>query len=226
MTELRLATPSEVRTRIDAIHEDIRIPHPSDKFPNGEIVVPWETIQVTDRLALLGGFRISEIVTKRNRGKGNTSDTLSLEETEHKATGEKTLLIRVNALKKKDPVTREIGIPLDPRHEPWAEPVWDTWNNNDKKNPCNLSRQQAWAANRAIFNGLGYKVKGRDDLKPGSDHLLRHIRVTELRQMQLTREERTAFFSWSAMNLGGAVVMDDYDKPEWFEWFPKLLKAR
>jgi hypothetical protein len=54
---------------------------------------------------------------------------------------------------------------------------------------------------------------------------MRHIRTGELRnRFQLTREERTAFYRWSTMNLEGAAVMDEYDQPEWFEYFPKLLK--
>ena len=223
MTVLHLASPSEVRAAVDAVHEDIRIPHPSEKFPKGEIVVPWRIITTVDRLALLGGFRISEIVTKRNKDEGNTSDTLSLEETEHKATGEKVLLIKVYALKKKNPVQREIGLPLDQRHEPWSSMVKYQWDKAGG-NPCNISRQTAWVANRVIFKGLGYKIWNREDPKPGSNHFLRHIRAQELRELQLSPEERVSFFKWSARGVGLNPMLFTYSQPEWFEYFPKLLK--
>jgi len=252
MTVLHLASPAEVRARVDAVHEDIRIPHPSAKFPRGEIVVPWKTITTVDRLALLGGFRISEIVTKFSGEKGNTSNTLSIDDNViHRDTKQKVLLIRVNTLKKKAPVQREIGIPLSQEHEPWASMVAYQWRNAGG-NPCNISRQVAWAANRIIFKGLGYKVRSwirykrnekqriqRDangkkiiieiipeHIKQGSDHFLRHIRTTELRQMQFTPEERANFYKWSPITFGGNPLLETYDNIEWFEMFPKLLKER
>jgi hypothetical protein len=242
MENLRYSTPTEVRATINRISKDIRIPHPSAKFPNGEIVVKWETLATVDSLALLGGFRISEIVTKYWEKEGNTSRTLNLETTTHRGTGEEVLFIKVYALKKKSPVERQIGIPLNRKHEPLAEFVWYQWDKH-KGNPCNISRQVAWAANRIIFKGLQYRIaprtifirdkKGKflldhtipEHSKYGANHFLRHIRAQELREMQLTPEERVSFFQWSSRGVGLNPMLSTYSQPEWFEYFPKLLKV-
>lgn len=220
MSELKIATPRDIRQTIDSLHEDIRFPCPTPKYPHGEKVVKWETLQTTDRLGYLGGFRISELVT-RYHGEGNTSSTLEMEITEHFNTKEEVLIIRVNALKKKKEIVREIGLPLSEEYEPWSKPVWEAYEKNDYQNPCYLNRKYAWGGNRVLFDGLGYRVEGRQELKAGSDHILRHVRSTELRQLQLTPEERVSFFRWANTKNP---LLSTYDPIEWFEYFPKFLQ--
>lgn len=251
MGEIRVAAPEDVRRRIATLNRDIEIPHPSKKFPKGIIRVKASTLRGVDMLAYIGGLRIDEVCGKAY-GNVNTSATLSLTEDTHRGTGEPVLIIRVNALKKKLPTLREIGIPLRPQHEPFARPVLDAWKGNGEK-PFSIDRFTAYRANLILFAGLEYRVKPRliyrrdaenklvrdennkkilDRMVPEhsqgiSNHGMRHIRTTELRnRFQLTREERTAFYRWSTMNLEGAAVMDDYDQPEWFEYFPKLLTVK
>jgi hypothetical protein len=246
-----VSTPEELRRRIATITKDIIIPYPSKKFPKGEIHVKASTLRSLDMLAFLGGFRIDEICGKAY-GNANTSHTLTLKEDTYRATGEPVLLIRVNALKKKVPTLREIGIPLGPKHEPFAQPLLDAWNNNGCK-PFKIDRYTAYRANRIVFADLEYRIKPRivyrrdknrnlirdkngkkitEKIVPEhsqgvANHGIRHIRTNELRnRFQLTREERTAFYRWSTMNLEGAAVMDEYDQPEWFEFFPKLLTVK
>ncbi len=249
VTQPVLSQPWEqLRSRIEAITEDITIPHPSAKFPKGVIRVKASTLRGLDMLAYLGGFRVDEICGKAY-GNANTSHTLTLTEDVHRATGEPVLLIRVNALKKKVPTLREIGIPLNPQHEPFAQPLLEAWKDNGAK-PFPIDRHTTYRANRVAFSGIEYRVKPRliyqrgedkrlirdqagkkildrfvpEHGKPVSDQGIRHIRTSELRnRFQLTREERTAFYRWSTMNLEGAAVMDEYDQPEWFEYFGKLL---
>jgi hypothetical protein len=250
VTQPVLSQPWEqLRSRITGIKEDIVIPYPSIKFPKGVIRVEASTLMAADMLAYAGGFRMDEICGKAY-GNANTSHTLTIEADTHRATDEPALVIRVNALKKKKPTLREIGIPLDPHHEPFAQTILDAWNANGKK-PFPIDRYTAYRANRIVFAGLEYRVKPRILYQRGEDmklirdkagkkvlerivpehnkditnHGMRHVRTTELRnRFQLTREERTAFYRWSTMNLEGAAVMDEYDQPEWFEYFPKLLK--
>lgn len=254
MTELKqrqVSTPEELRRSIATITYDITIPHPSLKFPKGVIRIKAEMLRSLDMLAYIGGFRIDEICGKAY-GNANTSHTLTLTKDIHRATGEPVLLIKVNALKKKIPTLREIGIPLDPQHEPFAQPLLEAWHTNDSK-PFNIDRYTAYRANRIVFADLEYRIKPRiiyrhdksrslirdkagkkilERIVPEhnqgvANHGMRHIRTNELRnRFQLTREERTAFYRWSTMNLEGAAVMDEYDQPEWFEYFPKLLKVK
>ena len=251
MDEPRQATNNEARDRIESIREDIRIPHPSLKFPKGEIVVPWRTIATVDRIALLGGFRVSEVVSKYPRSKrgGNTSDTMTITVTEHNNTGEEVLMIKVTTLKKRSKVTRDVGVPLSSQHEPLAKFILNEWERSGGK-PCNIDRYQAWRANREIFRGLSYKVRpqviyehdelgkivkderGRskiareipEHMKQATDHFLRHIRANELRELQLTAEERVSFFKWSAGGVGMNPMLFTYSMPDWFTYFPKLLK--
>ena len=78
---LRIPSTLEVRDRIDAIHEeDYIIPSPSEKFPDGVRRIDGATVKITSKLALIGGFRISEIVNKYspNTKSANTSNTLKL----------------------------------------------------------------------------------------------------------------------------------------------------
>lgn len=246
--QLRISTPEELRYCITTITQDITIPHTSLKFPKGIIRVKASTLRSLDMLAYIGGFRIDEICGKAY-GNANTSHTLTLTKDTHRATREPILLIRVNALKKKVPTLREIGIPLSPQHEPFAQPLLDAWNANGCK-PFSIDRYTAYRANRIAFADLEYRIRPRIVYKRDNNrnlvrnkdgkkvmerivpehsqgvanHGMRHIRTNELRnRFQLTREERTAFYRWSTINLGGAAVMDEYDQPEWFEYFPKLL---
>lgn len=252
MENLRIATPAEVRSAIDSIPSgDFFIPHPTKATPNRIDKVNGDVLKVTDMLALVGGFRIDEIAAKTYGKDKSTANTLKLETVTHHNTGQEALLIHVDALKKKAPETREIGIPLDPHSEPYSKQILDAWEKSSG-NPCEIDRRTAWAANRIVFAGLGYKVKGRvtylkdedgklirdaedkkiietttrEHPKPGSDHFLRHIRVRELRQLQFTRDERIAFFRWSTTGFGGEAMLDTYDPVDWFEWFPKLLKRQ
>lgn len=222
----RVPETKEVRERINGISDDdYLIPSPSAKFPNGVRRISGKAVKVTSKLALIGGFRISEVCSKysKNSESGNSSDTLKVFVDEHKATGEEVLRVQVEALKKKKPVIRDIGLPLDRKHEPFSKDVLDAWE-EENDNPCKVNRQEAWYVNRSVFYGLGYRVEGRNTLKPGGNHFLRHMRAIELRELQLTPEERVSFFKWSSRGVGINPMIMTYSQPDWFEYFPKLLK--
>jgi len=216
---LKLATPKDARLAVDAIPGKLEIPGAWGGKVDGF------RLQVLDRLAILGGFRVSELVTVRTSNKSdNTSGSLSLSVDTEYQTGEEVLLIRVNALKKKgETFTREIGIPLNSDYEPWSKPVLKAWEYFGG-NPFNISRQIAWAANRIVFDGLGYRVKKQPELKNAGNHFMRHIRAEELRHFQLTPEERMSFFGWSPGFIGLSTMIYTYDSVDWFQYFPKLLK--
>jgi hypothetical protein len=253
MVELHIASPTEVRNRIDSMPGGlIWAPAPIKANPERTVKINLDILKVVNMICLVGGFRISEVVAIDYSGYGNTSDTLRVEVTEHRSTGEEAILITVNALKKKAPEVRELGIPLDSYSEPYAKPILEAWNKAGE-NPCYIDRTRAYLGNSLIFSGLGYKIKSRVEYSRGEDHKLRrdefgrkirsrvvdahqksfsdhgmrHIRAEELRRVfQFTREERVSFFSWSTLMLGDAPVMDDYSRMEWIEWFPKLLKMK
>jgi len=251
-SDLYLPTSGQVRAAIEAIEDrDYLMPSPSKKFPNGVRRIPGKLVKMTDRLALLGGFRISEVVTKFSGDKGNSSLTMNLWVDTHKATGEEVLRIQVNALKKYATTSRDLGIPLSPQHEPLSKMVLEAWEAEDG-NPCRINRQMAWYVNSQAFKGMGYKVgsqliyerdenrrmvkdengkpkiakKIEEHIKKASDHFLRHIRAIELRDLQLTPEERVSFFKWSARGVGMNQMLMTYSQPDWFEYFPKFLSKR
>ena len=245
------ATPELIRSRIDGIPSGIiEVPDPSPKFPNGVLRVDGDTLRTLDMLLVVSGARISEAAANPSGARRNVSASLSLEE--DTLDDEPVLLIKRTPLKKKSAPTLEIGVPLNPEYEPFSRPVLDAWR-RVRGNPCNLTASQALAANHLIFTGIGYRIRPRviyersengkpirdaagrkvikrvvaEHMKPAANHVIRHIRATELRRrFKLTREERTAFFNWSTMNLGGSAMQDDYDQVEWIEWFSKLCKRR
>lgn len=250
---LFIPSPSEVRDRINGIREDdYLIPSPSEMFPDGVRRINGYTVKLTAMLALIGGFRISEICTKYtpNQTTGNSSETLKLFIEEHKATGQEALRIQVNALKKKAPVIRDLGIPMDPHSEPYSEKLYKAWEKQGG-NPCNINRHASWQILQKTFEGFGYTVDPRvvykrdnegkllrdengktiidhtieQHIKQAGNHFLRHIRLTELRTVfQMPLEERVSFFKWSPGGFGINPMAARYDKIEWFEYFPKLLR--
>jgi len=250
LSALELASPKLVRQRILAITEDIVIPHPSHKFPDGHIIVKAETLRLTDMLARICGSRISEICVKHGPKDANLSHTLYLEETDHQDSGEKVLLIRCDALKKKIPETREFAVPMKSEYEPFAQPVWDAWVKNGGKNFCDLSRQEAWLANRVVFAGLGYTVEqqiifSRDEkgkvlrdrkkkpiiqrvepphLKQITNHGERHGREEELEWFQLEDRQITSYFGWSPITMGINPMRSRYGKPKWYSYFQRFLR--
>lgn len=155
---LKVASPSDVRARIDAIREDIIIPKPSAKFPNGRAIVKADIIKAVDMIALVGGFRIDEVVTKHSEADANTSETLTVEATTHQRSREEALVFKVAALKKRAPEYREFGVPLNPYYEPLAKPILAAWE-KAAGNPCSVNRQNAWEANKQIYAGLGYTIE-------------------------------------------------------------------
>ena len=252
MTQLVEASPLELRRRIAAIPSgEIEVPDQSPRFPNGVCRVDGDTLRHADMLLLIGGLRINEAATKTRRGHANTSHTLRMEATEHKDSGEEALLISCDALKKRVPETREFAVPLKPRHEPFAEPILEAWNDAGKKNYCSLSEHQAYLANRQIFSGLAYRIEQqviyqKDEMghvlrdpdnrrplilrviephpKQQSNHGLRHWRLEELEAAQLQDREITSYFKWSSMTMGINPMRTRYGAAKWHTYFAKLLK--
>jgi len=225
---LRVPTAAEVRARIEAIRdEEYTIPSPSAKFPDGVRRIDGSVVKITSKLALIGGFRISEICRKYSpRSKGaNTSNTLRIWVDEHRDTGEEALRIQVATLKKNYPILRDIGVPLDPYHEPFSRPILEAWEKSGG-NPCDVSRQDAWYVNREAFDGFGYRVSRKLELKPAGNHFLRHMRAIELKDMQVSAEDRVSFFKWSAGSVGLNQMIMTYSESDWFDYFPRLLKKR
>lgn len=224
--ELSIPSVSLVRERIKAMTDaDYLVPSPSEKFPDGVRRIDGEAVRVTLKLALIGGFRISEVCTKYpTLGKSqNTSDSLRVFVDTHKATGEEVLRVQVQALKKKEYVLRDLGLPLGKTHEPFSSDILRAYERVGG-NPCMVNRQEAWYVARMIFDGFGYRVNKRKDLKPAGNHFLRHMRAVELREMQLSPEERVSFFKWSSGGVGINPMIMVYSEPDWFEYFPKLLR--
>jgi len=247
---LRLASPAEIRARIDAMPGGTqRVPAPTRDEPHRTLKVDFDVLKVTNMLCLVKGSRASEVVTRNyDAGKGNTSATLKLEVVTHYDSGEEALHFTGDVLKKKAPTKCSFSIPLKPEYEPFAKPIWDAWERAGG-NPCDIDRHRAYWGNRVVFRGLSYMIDQQIILlrdaagekildangkpaftvvqeheKRAGIHVQRHIRLEELEALQLTDPEITSYFRWSPGMMGLNPMRSRYRFIRWEEYFHKLLR--
>lgn len=152
---------------------------------------------------------------------------------------------------KRGGLTREIGLPLNPKYDPWVKQVYD-YLSRKKGNGFEFTRQEMWAAAKEAFTGFTYKIhpykravieKGEyvhdengklkkvqvlEQRKRFTDHGIRHLRNLELKKFYgLTPEERAGYGGWTLATVTGtSAAQDRYEESPWRIYFPKLLKKR
>lgn len=152
---------------------------------------------------------------------------------------------------KRGGLTREIGLPLNPKYDPWIKQVYD-YLHNKKINGFQYTRQEMWNTAKIAFEGLTYKIHpykraiiengkyqydDKDKLlkrqisektKPFTDHAIRHLRNFELKKFYgLTPEERAGYGGWTLATVNGtSAAQDRYEEAPWRIYFPKMLKQR
>jgi hypothetical protein len=153
------------------------------------------------------------------------------------------------ATEKRGGLIREIGLPLNPKYDPWVKQAYDYLS----KKPLNgfqYTRQEMWATAKIAFKGLTYKihpykraiiengqyqynekeklikVQVKEKSKPFTDHGIRHLRNLHLRKFHgFTPEERAGYGGWTlATTTGTSAAQDAYEESPWRFYFPKMLK--
>jgi hypothetical protein len=152
---------------------------------------------------------------------------------------------------KRGGLTREIGLPLNPKYDPWIKQVYD-YLSRKKTNGFQFKRQEMWTTAKTVFEGLTYKIHpykraviengeyqydNKDKLvkiqieektKSFTDHAIRHLRNLELKKFYgLTPEERAGYGGWTLSTVTGtSAAQDRYEEAPWRIYFPKMLKQR
>lgn len=152
---------------------------------------------------------------------------------------------------KRGGLIREIGLPLDPKYDPWIKEAFD-YLNKKTDNGFHYTRQEMWATAKSAFSGLTYKihpykraiiengqyqyndkdklikVQVKEKTKAFTDHGIRHLRNLHLRKFYgLTPEERAGYGGWTlATTTGTSAAQDAYEESPWRFYFPKMLKTQ
>ena len=153
------------------------------------------------------------------------------------------------ATEKRGGLIREIGLPLDPKYDPWVKEVYD-YLSTKTLNGFQYTRQEMWTSAKEAFKGLTYKihpyrravmengeyqynekkklikVQTKEKNKDFTDHGIRHLRNLHLRKFYgLTPEERAGYGGWTlATTTGTSAAQDAYEEFPWRAFFPKMLK--
>jgi hypothetical protein len=155
------------------------------------------------------------------------------------------------ATEKRGGYTREIGLPLNPKYDPWIKQVYG-YLSSKKTNGFQFTRQEMWTTAKEAFEGLNYlihpyqravivngeykrKENGKlkketikEKTKPFTDQAIRHLRNLELKKFYgLTPEERAGYGGWTLATVTGtSAAQDRYEEAPWRIYFPKMLKQR
>jgi hypothetical protein len=153
------------------------------------------------------------------------------------------------ATEKRGGLIREIGLPLNPKYDPWTKEVFD-YISKKSDNGFHYTRQEMWSTAKEAFKGLSYKfhpykraiiengqyqynekdklvkVQVDEKTKRFTDHGIRHLRNLFNKQFYgLTPEERAGYGGWTlATTTGTSAAQDAYEESPWRVYFPKLLK--
>ena len=163
---------------------------------------------------------------------------------------EEVIIFKVSTEKRMG-LMREIGLPLNPKYDPWVKEVYD-YLSIKKDHGFQFSRQQMWVTAKHVFEGLLYtihpynravikngeyqhKENGKllkevqeESIKNFTDHGIRHLRNLELKKFYgLAPEERAGYGGWTLATVAGtSAAQDRYEEASWRLYFPKMLKTR
>ena len=147
----------------------------------------------------------------------------------------------------REPVpTRLVGLPLDPKYEPWTAGLVDYWQSRGRELVFPFNRSDVWryVTECGTFDGFVapiaryYSMRKRKvepaHSNPFKLHALRKLRFNELRMFyRFTGEERAAYVGWTLGSLQRtgerhADMEATYGEiyHDWRTYFPKLLRSR
>jgi len=142
----------------------------------------------------------------------------------------------VKTAKRKGKV-RLISLPLDPKYEPWAQPLLDYFKARGPELAFPFTRQTLHSYASDAFAGLTYEID--DQVIGGAKvpaherdagvHFLRHLRSSELAQTYHFSEDpaQLAYYcGWTLKSAGMSKTMCRYLEGAWQSYFPRLLIPR
>lgn len=129
-----------------------------------------------------------------------------------------------------------IALPLDPKYEPWAQPLLDYFKAKGNEPVFPFTRQTVGSYASKAFAGLTYEIEPWNvngiirerHQRNAAVHFLRHLRASELSFVYGFRpEELCAYCGWRFQNIPGmSRMMERYMIQTWQSYFPKLLKPQ
>lgn len=130
---------------------------------------------------------------------------------------------------------RYIALPLDPKCEPWAQPLLDYFKSCGEDLCFPFTRQTLHSYASSAFAGLTYEINPQliDGAKvPAHErgagvHFLRHLRASELASFYGFEPLQLAYYcGWDLKSAGLTRVMARYVALSWQSYFPRLLLER
>ena len=188
--------------------------------------------------------RISEVIgythpsdLAKTKARGPTGNDVKLSTYELGPVKEQVVVFTVHTAKRGGK-KRNVALPLDPKYEPWTEPLYDYFQEFGNDSVFPFTRQKACSYARRIFGKLSYPI---DDYKlwiggkPQSikahnklfrTHALRHLRATELiEDYRFDGIDLSVYGGWTLRSMiGVGSAMSRYAHLDWGRYFPKLLK--
>jgi len=192
----------------------------------------------------LGLCRVSEIVGQSHKSdvgttpRGPTRD--SVEVTKYKG-GEPVVLFTVRT-SKRGGLPRTAAYPLDPECEPWAEELYNYFNEfSPRQRVFDFTRQKLWRVAHKAFAGLTYPIEEYTRIMENGliikhaahermmgTHAIRHARAVDLMGFYgFSIQELSVIGGWTLRSMTGASgAISRYAHLGWQSYFPKLLIKR
>ena len=155
--------------------------------------------------------------------------------------GEEVVVFQVQTAKRGGKL-RPVALPLDPKYEPWARPLYMYMIRKEAGKAFNYSYKTLYRAAAKAFEGLNYQIEqyiireelsleGHKTLVPThwrdlATHGLRHLRAKELvNTFNFNGQQLATYCGWSLSSvMGGSRIADRYVNLQWRDYFPKLLR--
>lgn len=140
---------------------------------------------------------------------------------------------------KRDGLKRIIALPL--KYEPYAEPLYEYFQEFGNSPVFNFTRQKLWQQAKPLFEGLKYPIEKYTiwengelqktvdrHLKAFTLHALRHVRASELVEYYgFNGFDLSVYGGWTMRTMVGiSGQMDRYVSLSWNSYVGKLLKKR
>lgn len=129
----------------------------------------------------------------------------------------KALVFKIRVAKRKKTVFKSIGLPCDPRYEPWTEDLLRHINQFGTLG-FSVTRQHVWYLVKKNLRSLDPDIH---------THSLRHYRLTHLVEFYgFDDMDLIVYAGWTFQaGIGGrAAMLDTYIHLDWRRYFPKLLR--
>lgn len=206
------------------------------------------------RTCLMCGYlfcgRVSELVSRINpsdlahtKARGPKGSDVRLEKFELGPIKENVAVFTVSTAKRGG-IERLVGLPLDPKYEPWTKEVCKYYLAQKNEACFPFTRQKVWQYSKQVFEGLTYPIERYTIIEEEGEerirktvkrhprafrtHALRHVRAAELiEHYGFDGIDLSIYGGWTLRSMTGVgSSMQRYAHLRWQKYFAKLLKKR